>query len=573
MALPPSNSSSAVLGSGTYGDVLYPELWKACAGPLVTLPREGERVYYFPQGHMEQLEASTNQGHDQQMPLFDLPSKILCKVVHVQLQAEADTDEVFAQITLLPEADQSEVTCPDPQLPEPERCNVRSFCKVLTASDTSTHGGFSVLKRHADECLPLLDMSQNPPWQELVAKDLHGNDWHFRHIFRGQPRRHLLTTGWSVFVSSKRLVAGDAFIFLRTSRSEFIVSVNKYLEAKNNKFSVGMRFKMSFEGDEAPERRFSGTIIGVDKPSSCRWTDSEWRSLKVQWDEPSSIPKPDRVSPWELEPLLTTTPTSQLVVRNKRPRLPASSVLTTDATPTFGSHRGKEIYAPSCQSPLFTLTTKPGSIVLNANNGPSAGNSPMYWTKIQNQIDSCLTGINDGQSERKMESSSGCRLFGVQLVESWGAEEISVPTAFSCLREEQPVTSLDVDSDQQSQPSNFNQSETNALSSELEKPCVRLIQESQNRQLRSCTKVHMQGMAVGRAVDLTRLYGYDDLLLKLEEMFNIKGELSSQIKKWEASASKCAKKLVLFVLLLLIDSMGIGSLTEATRKDRSEMVL
>lgn len=32
----------------------------------------------------------------------------------------------------------------------------------------------------------------------------------------GQPRRHLLTTGWSVFVSSKRLVAGDAFIFLRS---------------------------------------------------------------------------------------------------------------------------------------------------------------------------------------------------------------------------------------------------------------------------------------------------------------------------------------------------------------------
>lgn len=59
--------------------------------------------------------------------------------------------------------------------------------------------------------------------------------------------------------------------------------------------------------------------------------------VQVQWDEPSSIPKPDRVSPWELEPLLTTTPTSQLVVRNKRPRLPASSVLTTDATPTFGN--------------------------------------------------------------------------------------------------------------------------------------------------------------------------------------------------------------------------------------------
>lgn len=31
----------------------------------------------------------------------------------------------------------------------------------------------------------------------------------------GQPRRHLLQSGWSVFVSAKRLVAGDAFIFLR----------------------------------------------------------------------------------------------------------------------------------------------------------------------------------------------------------------------------------------------------------------------------------------------------------------------------------------------------------------------
>ncbi|CAL5384701.1 unnamed protein product [Camellia sinensis] len=33
---------------------LYTELWRACAGPLVTMPREGERVFYFPQGHIEQ---------------------------------------------------------------------------------------------------------------------------------------------------------------------------------------------------------------------------------------------------------------------------------------------------------------------------------------------------------------------------------------------------------------------------------------------------------------------------------------------------------------------------------------
>jgi hypothetical protein len=40
---------------GSSGDALYRELWHACAGPLVTVPRQGERVYYFPQGHMEQV--------------------------------------------------------------------------------------------------------------------------------------------------------------------------------------------------------------------------------------------------------------------------------------------------------------------------------------------------------------------------------------------------------------------------------------------------------------------------------------------------------------------------------------
>lgn len=33
--------------------------------------------------------------------------------------------------------------------------------------------------------------------------------------FSGQPRRHLLTTGWSIFVSQKNLVSGDAVLFLR----------------------------------------------------------------------------------------------------------------------------------------------------------------------------------------------------------------------------------------------------------------------------------------------------------------------------------------------------------------------
>ncbi|PKA59084.1 Auxin response factor 11 [Apostasia shenzhenica] len=335
-------------------DDLYEELWRACAGPLVEIPQVGERVYYFPQGHMEQLEASTNQELNQQIPLFNLPFKILCLVLNVELKAEPETDEVYAQIALLPEPDQTELKTLDPCLPQPKRSVVHSFCKSLTASDTSTHGGFSVLRRHANECLPPLDMSQPTPNQELNAKDLHGFEWRFKHIYRGQPRRHLLTSGWSTFVTSKRLVAGDAFVFIRGENGElrvglkrlvrpkstipssvisshsmhlgvlatashaltaqtfftvsykprttqFIVGVNKYLESVNNPVTPGLRFKMNFEGEDIHEKRYTGTVVDVEDLSS-QWEGSKWRQLKVQWDEPANFQRPDKVSPWEIEP-------------------------------------------------------------------------------------------------------------------------------------------------------------------------------------------------------------------------------------------------------------------------------
>ncbi|KAG9150864.1 hypothetical protein Leryth_002999 [Lithospermum erythrorhizon] len=368
---------------------LYTELWRACAGPLVTVPREGELVFYFPQGHIEQVEASTNQVAEKQMPVYNLPSKILCRVLTVQLRAEADTDEVYAQVSLMPEPNQDESAKKKDPVP---RFHVHSFCKTLTASDTSTHGGFSVLRRHADECLPPLDMSRQPPTQELVAKDLHGIEWRFRHIFRGQPRRHLLQSGWSVFVSSKRLVAGDAFIFLRgengelrvgvrramrqhgntpssvisshsmhlgvlatawhaiqtktmftvyykprTSPAEFIIPYDQYMDSVKNNYSIGMRFKMRFEGEEAPEQRFTGTIVGIEDVDPKRWPESKWRSLRVRWDETSTIPRPDRVSPWKIEPALTPPTLNPLPVsRLKRPRSimlpssPDSPVLTKE---------------------------------------------------------------------------------------------------------------------------------------------------------------------------------------------------------------------------------------------------
>ncbi|KAK1364224.1 Auxin response factor [Heracleum sosnowskyi] len=110
-------------------------------------------VYYFPQGLMEQLQAFTNQELAQHIPKFNLSSKILCL-------GQRETDEVNAQITLYPEVEQAEPTSPDPIIADPPKLPIHSFVKILTASDTSTHGGFSVLRKHTIECLPLLDMAQ-----------------------------------------------------------------------------------------------------------------------------------------------------------------------------------------------------------------------------------------------------------------------------------------------------------------------------------------------------------------------------------------------------------------------------
>ena len=48
-----SNLSQFLVADGS--DYVYNELWRACAGPLVTIPSVGEKVFYFPQGHMEQV--------------------------------------------------------------------------------------------------------------------------------------------------------------------------------------------------------------------------------------------------------------------------------------------------------------------------------------------------------------------------------------------------------------------------------------------------------------------------------------------------------------------------------------
>ncbi|RDX94285.1 Auxin response factor 9, partial [Mucuna pruriens] len=635
-------SGSSQPEKGLKDDDLYRELWKLCAGPLVDVPRTGDRVFYFPQGHMEQLQASTDQELNQEIPHFNLPSKIFCRVVNIQLLAEQDTDEVYACIALLPESDQTEPANPDPSVSEAPKQKFHSFCKILTASDTSTHGGFSVLRKHATECLPPLDMTQATPTQELAAKDLHGFEWKFKHIYRGQPRRHLLTTGWSTFVASKRLVAGDAFVFLRGEHgqlrvgvrrlarqqspmpssvissqsmhlgvlatashavmtrtmflvyykprtSQFIVGLNKYLEAVNNKFLVGMRFKMRFEGDDSPERRFSGTIVGAGDVSP-GWSNSQWRSLKVQWDEPATIPRPERVSCWEIEPFVASTAlnVTQPAVKGKRSRPADVSssggrlVLTASGFWYHGSSHSHEL--TQLGAATAEVQSKENQVVacslrqkdINSNNPINANNSSsssrvrvegvwssphlnvtsnLFSDPNNNNGTSALSSIStypnvpskssDGptcdrvEDGKKTENPLDCWLFGVNL--SNNCSNVISPSSEREVRG--PSSSIVPSGPKESIPAaacetERVQSPNYSLSNKGQKQIISEASpiEWQNKQatvpsMRTRIKVQMQGVAVGRAFDLTTLSGYDDLIDELEKLFDIRGELRSQ-NKW-----------------------------------------
>nr|QGJ03873.1 ARF17 [Eucommia ulmoides] len=191
-----------------------PAIWRACAGKSVDIPPVGSMVYYFIQGHAEQVVPTST--HCPTLESFQ--PTILCRVLSVKYLADPITDEVFASLRLVPASSNSN---PTPELnSDGEDVNtVVSFTKILTPSDANNGGGFSVPRFCADSVYPALDYDEDPPMQTLVFKDVRGALWEFRHIYRGTPRRHLLTTGWSKFVNSKRMIARDSVVFMRNERT------------------------------------------------------------------------------------------------------------------------------------------------------------------------------------------------------------------------------------------------------------------------------------------------------------------------------------------------------------------
>ncbi|XP_071732388.1 auxin response factor 18-like [Rutidosis leptorrhynchoides] len=335
------------------------QLWHACAGGMVQMPSTNSKVFYFPQGHAE--HAVSGDVNFDKFPR--IPSYIMCRVSAINFMAEPDTDEVYAKIGLVPLKNQNDYSPNDnddrslgfDQTKNENQDHPKSFAKTLTQSDANNGGGFSVPRYCAETIFPKLDFTADPPVQTLLAKDVHGKIWKFRHIYRGTPRRHLLTTGWSNFVNNKRLVAGDSIVFLRSdngelcvgiqrakrgigngrlcgfekfspesvieaanlaatgqpfevlyypraSTPEFVVKVSTVVAAMSVQWCPGMRFKMPFETED-PSRInwFMGTVSSAQANDQIRWPNSPWRLLQVSWDEADLLQNMKRVNPWLIE--------------------------------------------------------------------------------------------------------------------------------------------------------------------------------------------------------------------------------------------------------------------------------
>ncbi|KAI9079840.1 hypothetical protein K1719_038086 [Acacia pycnantha] len=248
------------------------KLRNLCERLVVDIPREGERAFYFLQGHLEEMNFSTKEESHPGIAHFNLPSQILCKVINVQLLVEPNTREIYFGITLLPEIE-TNLTVPDPAPPEIQKHEMHSFWKILTASVTTSHG----VSNRQQSVIPSFVIPSHGMHLGVLATASHA------------------------------VMSGTMFVvYYKQRASQFVIRLNKYLEAMDNNIHVGMRFKMRFKREDSLEISFFGTIVGIEDFSP-EWPDSRWRSLQVKWDEPARISRPDRVSPWEIEPVVAST--------------------------------------------------------------------------------------------------------------------------------------------------------------------------------------------------------------------------------------------------------------------------
>ncbi|GER27467.1 auxin response factor [Striga asiatica] len=341
------------------------DVWLAVAGASVRIPPPNSAVYYFPQGHLEQHGLAAAAASQNPVVAPGRPF-IPCRVLSFGLLYHPLTEQPLARILLQPTSAGSAWRPKSSGEATPASGAVggnaiASYAKVLSPSDANNGGGFSIPRSCAERVFPRLESEGDRPAQNLRMRDAAGILWGFRHIYRGTPRRHLLTTGWSMFVNTKRLVAGDSVVFVRRTaaggRTELFVRIRRAAAgsweseersvssalaemgkaARGLQFEVvyspkiglpdfvveagrveaawwvgwrpGIRVRMDVETVDSTQMVSSvGTVMTAVVPENGPWRGSPWRMLQVAWDEQEIAAKTEKVSPWEVENIIPPNP-------------------------------------------------------------------------------------------------------------------------------------------------------------------------------------------------------------------------------------------------------------------------
>ncbi|KAE8724122.1 Auxin response factor 10 [Hibiscus syriacus] len=184
------------------------QLWHACAGGMVQMPSVNSKAFYFPQGRKHAC-GSVDFRHCPRIPAY-----VLCRVAAVKFIVDPKTDEVFAKIKLIP----------------------------VNNND------------HDFEEEGIIGINGNGTREKPVsfAKTLT------QHVYRGTPRRYLLTTGWSTFVNHKKLVPADSIIFFRVENGDHCIAFLREHESKlmrnGNNNGVGSNCNLMGKRKVRPEK-------------------------------------------------------------------------------------------------------------------------------------------------------------------------------------------------------------------------------------------------------------------------------------------------------------------------------
>lgn len=144
---------------------------------------------------------------------------------------------------------------------------LQSFNSLMNWSSRGENGQLRVGVRrlaHQQSSMPSSVISSQSMHLGVLATASHAVSTQTLFVVYYKPRYQMLTfflkmnykRRFCLIIPVEYITSLILFAWAKMIRtSQFIISLNKYLEAVNNKVGVGMRFKMNFEGEDSPERK------------------------------------------------------------------------------------------------------------------------------------------------------------------------------------------------------------------------------------------------------------------------------------------------------------------------------